>query len=198
MNWLEQWFEEAKEIISSPTEFYQVLRKRGNFSYPIKFAVTSGIIGAILTGLVDILLGTKTNPLMMFPSAIVGGIIAGTVGLLIGAGIIHIFVYLFDGYNYQKTLEAISYTTAIQALVGWIPYVGIIAWAYTVYAQIRGIEEFHEFSTGRAAAVVLIPIGIGIGISIAVLAWLFYTLGGISLSTLQGSQAYSPIPQTVS
>ena len=65
-------------------------------------------------------------------------------------------------------------------LLGWIPILGpIIAGIWSTVLAILGLREGHSTTTGKAAAVVLIPTGVVllIGLAIAVLMWIFiYTL----------------------
>lgn len=163
--------------------------RQEGFGYPIKFAVTSAVISGFLMSVLWALFpgamklfggGMPFEAVYMTVTFLVlSGIVSGTLGLLINSGVIHIFVYLLGGRDYQKTTEAISYSYAISALVGWIPVVNFFAGLYAIYVQARGLEEFHEMSFARALAAILLPVAIIFGLIIfAVVA--FFWMGSMA------------------
>lgn len=172
MNFLEEWFEQAREVVFSPTEFYREAERHEGFRYPLKFAALSLFISGLLSGLVAVVTGSLVPALSGSPLGIVfsalGAVVGGIIGLFVGAALIHIFVYLFGGRGYQGTFEALSYATAVSAFFGWIPFINILAGLYTIYVQARGIENFHEMSFGKALAAVLLPVLVILGVAILV------------------------------
>ncbi len=165
MNWLKEWAEQAKEVLLSPSDFYDDLDRRKNYKYPIKFAVTSGIVSAILIFIVQEIqllavagfeVPAQMTGLRGLVLLLAAGVFGGTAGLLINSGFIHIFSVLFGFKGYQKTTEAVSYPTAINALLSWIPLVNIFAFFYILYAEVRGMEKIHGMSTGKALASVIL------------------------------------------
>ncbi|MFP4116592.1 MAG: YIP1 family protein [Candidatus Aenigmatarchaeota archaeon] len=197
MNWLKEWAEQAKKIVLSPVDFYEDVEQRGNYSYPIKFAVTSGIVLSLLVFVsqeIQIMAGIGTKPMpgvsvleSLFYLLLVG-VISGTLGLLLQSGFIHVFVKLFGFDGYQKTTEAVSYPTAINALFGWIPILNLLVFIYIIYAEARGIEKMHGMSTGKAAAsVILGTVLLGLVVVLIVFIPLFW-LGGIESSASAGGQ----------
>lgn len=185
MNWPEEWFQKSKKILLGPEDFYKEAERHDGYTYPMKFAVTSGIVVGVLAEIVNILTGlAKTSPRASILSSIIGGIIGGTLGLLLGAGLVHVFVRLFDGKDFQKTAEVVAYSTGINALIGWIPVVNLIAFIYGVYARIKGIEVFHEMDTDKAAASVILPLVITLLIALAAVVTTqptIQSLGGAAL-----------------
>ncbi len=165
MNWPVEWAKQAKDITLSPVDFYRNLDERGDYKYPVKFAVTSAMISAFLVFIAqeaqirilpDPTIPAELTGITGLALLLISGIIGGTIGLLINSGFIHIFVSLFGFKDYQKTTEAVSYPTGISALLSWIPVVNIVAFFYMIYAEIRGVESIHEMSTGKAAASVIL------------------------------------------
>ncbi|MBP2134426.1 hypothetical protein J2128_002392 [Methanomicrobium sp. W14] len=72
---------------------------------------------------------------------------------------IHCFVLLFGGEKgYRMTFKSVFYASTPALLLGWIPFVNIIASIWYLILQIIGIKAYHEISTGKAVAVVLVPI----------------------------------------
>lgn len=177
--WLRQWFNTAKMVVKTPQDFFAATEPHEDIVPAMKFAVTSLVISGFLSGVILLLFSsaapgaataTVFEPLIQAFS----GLIGGTIGILIGAGILHLFVYLLGGGDYMKTLSVVSYVTSVQAFFGWIPVINIVAAFYGIYIQVRGVEEFHNFSTGRAVAAVLLPIVallvLGIGAAIIALS----------------------------
>lgn len=79
--------------------------------------------------------------------------------VFISGFILHCFVLMFDGEKgYRMTLKSVFYAYTPYLLLGWIPFVNIIALIWTLILQVIGIKTYHEISTGKAIMVVLLPI----------------------------------------
>lgn len=189
MNWLKEWARQAKEIVLSPADFYDDLEARENYKYPIKFAVTSAVVSALLVFVVqelqvimvtDYSIPAQLTGLSGLGFLLVAGVIEGTLGLFVNSGFIHIFAYLFGFKDYQKTTEAISYPTAINAVLSWIPLVNIFALLYQLYGQVKGIEKVHGMTKKKAAVSVILGTLLLILVFMGI-AVLFLTLGYTSL-----------------
>ena len=73
--------------------------------------------------------------------------------------ILHCFVLMFDGEKgYKMTLKSMFYAYTPYLLLGWIPFVNILALIWTLALQVIGIKTYHEISTGKAVMVVILPI----------------------------------------
>lgn len=83
-------------------------------------------------------------------------IIVGIVGVLIGSAWLHLFVMLFGGKGYRKTLAASVIASTPLLLFGWIPFVGAITWLWIFVLLIIGISIVHKFSTVKSLLVILI------------------------------------------
>ena len=100
----------------------------------------------------------------------------GFVFIIIISFILHIFVYIFGGRGFEKTLTAVVIGMTPTAILGQIPLVGIFAGLYGLILEIVGVSELHKFSIIRSIAVVLIPLiilGLIIGALIAATALLY-------------------------
>lgn len=163
MNYLENWFENAKEIVFRPSQFFEAVRPSEGYDQPLQFALVSLVIGSVLGSVVTYVLGSQlgTYTAGAGPLSILGSsaqsIVGGLIGLFLWAGIVHLFVYLLGRKEYRKTFEVISYATAVTAFFGWIPVLNLFAGLYSIYVQARGIENYHQLSFGKALAAVLIP-----------------------------------------
>lgn len=112
--------------------------------------------------------------------AVVGYII-GLISTFIGAAIIHLSAKLLKGNgNYAASYKAVTYSSTPSLLIGWIPFVGIIAAFYSIYVLIVGISKLHQMSMARAFAVILIPAAIVVAIVI-VSVMLGSTMGASSM-----------------
>lgn len=83
-------------------------------------------------------------------------IIISIIGILIVSAWLHLFVMLFGGKGYEKTLRASIISTTPMLLFGWIPYLGVITWVWSFILLIIGLSVVHRFSTGRSFIVLLI------------------------------------------
>lgn len=161
MKWMNEWFSKSKQVIFNPSGFFEEVERKGTYKYSVKFAVTSLLIMSFLTIPIELLSSTSvalSNIGYMLLIAAISGIFGGSIGIMINSGITHIFVYLLGGKEYVRTLEVYSYSTSINAFLGWIPFVSLGASIYGIYIQIKGIEEYHDFTTSRAAVSVLVPV----------------------------------------
>lgn len=175
MDWAHKWFETAKQVVFSPTAFFEQ-SEPADIGGSMAFAVTSLLVSGLISFLLFVVLSlgfAAPEPMMIgirFASAIFAAAIGGTIGILIGAGLIHIFVYLLGGRGYEQTVDVVGRSTAVQAFFGWIPLVNVLASIYTLYVQVVGIKNRHNFSTGRAVAAVLLPLIILLGVAILIIA----------------------------
>ena len=85
--------------------------------------------------------------------------IGGTIALFILSGLVQLLVPLVVGpgnAGFEATFRVAAYT-GVTNLVTWIPVVGPLVGLYGIYLAIVGIREWHGTTTGKAAAVVLLP-----------------------------------------
>ncbi len=173
MGWITNWYYTAKEIILSPSEFFEKTENKDTLAYPLKFGGTGMAIGylfyMVLIGLV------LWNPSVVLAAIIIGpvaGFISGAFGVLVYSLFLHMLIYLLGGNEHQKTAEVVGYSYSLAAL-SWIPIFNIILAAYGLYIQAKGIEKFHEISLLKATAVVLAPFLVGFTAVLTILAVLF-------------------------
>jgi len=100
-------------------------------------------------------------------------VLGAFAGLFISGSWAHLFVRAFGGRKgYANTIKAFAYGETPFLLFGWIPFVGMLFWIWTLVLNIIGIRQLHEISTGRAIGAVLLSmvalviIGVLIGLFI--------------------------------
>ena len=148
------------------------------------------VIFTVLFGIVVVSMGLATFTSMvdkMGAVPIVGGVAAGAVanfsGFVIALGvffvylvflfyllgvfveglIMHAFVLLMGGEKGAKqTIKTTMYASTPFLLLGWIPFVSIIAYIWSFVLLIIGLKENHEMELGNAIIVVFIPVVLGI------------------------------------
>jgi hypothetical protein len=161
----------AREIVFNPVSFFSGIRRQGDFLNPLLFAIICAVISGLLAGIIGLLIslasgngiggafGTLFGTLILTP-------IGTSIGLFVWAAIYHLLVLLIirpSHAGYEATFRVVAYASVIQ-LVSWlavIPILGILVIVaiaiYGVVLSVLGIRELHATTTGRAAAVVLIP-----------------------------------------
>ena len=175
--------EKIKGFLISPVETFQKVENEDLgpvLKYYVILVVIFSILNAIIMGTMLSAMTSMIPIKMPLMGAAGGGLAAVTmfigylilliVGLFIGAAIIHIFVILLGGKKgYAQTTKALAYGMTPQLLLGWIPFIGIIAGIWALIVEILGIRELQEMSTGKAVLAVILPviiIGIIAGIAI--------------------------------
>ncbi|SRR3989338_6735876 len=152
----------AKSVITEPDRFFASVKKEKGLAEPAKFyAVVSGVPLLVLAALT--VAGFSIMPMMglVMGGTMVTGLafvwLLQIVGLFFSAGITHIAVKLLGGKNsYADTYKAIAYGSTPAALLGIIPYVGIVASVYSLYIDIKGVSALQKMSAARSAIAVLI------------------------------------------
>lgn len=159
----------VRGVVLNPVGFFRGMQKSGNFVNPLVFTVICAVIGGVLTGIISFLSGLVFGDVGSAFGGLLGGIfltpILAVIGLFIGAGILHLLAMLLIKPNagFEATYRVGAYLSVLY-LVTWlgaIPILGIlISLAVSVYGivlAVLGVREVHSTTTGRAAAVVLIP-----------------------------------------
>ena len=174
--------EKIKGFLISPVETFQKVKDE-NLGPLMKYFVVLAVIFSILWAIIFAAMAsamTAMMPIKMpFMGAAAGGLAAVTmfisylilliIGLFIGAAIVHIFVYLLGGRKgYTQTVKAIGYGMTPSLLLGWIPFIGIIAGIWALIVEIIGIRELQEMSTGKAVLAMILPLIIMVIIAVAI------------------------------
>lgn len=102
----------------------------------------------------------------------------------VSAFIDHVFVKLLGGKSgYSATFKAISYGFTPAAILGWIPFVGLLISIHYFYLNIKGISILHKISMRRAFWALFLPVLIVIIIAAVFLtAFLVHFLASVESS----------------
>jgi hypothetical protein len=94
---------------------------------------------------------------LSIPAFPVMALIIGLIVIIIGAAWLHLWVLLVSrGKGYAQTVKALVYGSVPSYVLGWIPFVNVIAAVWSIILGILGLRELHEISTGKAVAAFLI------------------------------------------
>ncbi len=134
--------------------------------YYVAFSAMSWIVGpgAAIMGLAAGHIRAVAMLVLTFISGIIAVFIAGLC--------MHIGVYIVGGRKgVKQTIKALMYGSTPSCLLGWIPFVGIIAGIWALVVKIIGIRQLHELSTGKVGLAFILAIIIpGIVAAIVVFA----------------------------
>ena len=196
MSWLDIWgYALTKPATATFTEILQDPKAK---SSPYLWVGLASLLGYIIAALLQSLFGSNTlgavseqlgsqvNTGSAFATiccAPVSALIAVAVFALV-VGIYHLVAKMFQG---QGTFSQLAFAmssfqvplTVISAIIAAIPYVNLLTFPVAIYnliLTILAVKATHQFSTGNAVAVVVIPVvvilailGVIIGLSIATL-----------------------------
>ena len=174
-----------KGFIMAPSETFKKTNGK-SLGAAYQYYAALLVIFTVLFGIVVVSMGLATFTSMVDKMAvvpIVGGVAAGVVanfsGFVIALGVFfvylvflalfigifilglktHVFVLLMGGEKgVVQTVKTTMYASTPALLLGWIPFVGVIGFIWSLALLVIGIKENHEMEIGNAVLVVLIPI----------------------------------------
>jgi hypothetical protein len=174
-----------KGFIMAPSETFKKTSGK-SLGAAYQYYVALLVIFTVLFGIVVVSMGLATFTTMVDKMAvipIIGGVAAGAVanfsGFVIALGVFfvylvflalfigifflglktHVFVLLMGGEKgVVQTVKTTMYASTPALLLGWIPFVGVIGFIWSLALLVIGIKENHEMEIGNAVLVVLIPI----------------------------------------
>ena len=104
------------------------------------------------------MLGLTAGPLLAV-AMLVLSLISGIIAVFIMGLWMHIWVYIVGGRKgVKQTIKALMYGATPSYLLGWIPFIGIIAGIWALIVEIIGIRQLHELSTGKAVLAFILAI----------------------------------------
>lgn len=157
-------------VLTRPTGFFRGIARRGDFVSPAAYAIICTLIATIIGGLVGLALSALLSTMAEYEGALAYGVFgfltdvvvtpfATIITLFILSGIYHVLVILLarpSNAGFEATFRVVCYVSAI-AIIGWIPFVNLIAGIYGLYVAYFGIREVHATTNQRAAAIVALP-----------------------------------------
>lgn len=187
--------ETIKGFLMAPVRSFQKARS-ATAGDSIKYFIILLIINAILTVIVDLVMGSAMLSAIKQAMGQLGMgeiFLAETIGVAIGAiifvilalilvfvigGWLHIFVYALGGRKgYLETVKALIFGSTPYMLIGWIPVIGtIIGGIWSLVLSIIGVRELHQVSTGRAFGAVILSAVILLVIIVLIASWFIISL----------------------
>lgn len=199
MNLLTEWLRTAKSVFTSPGKHFQQEQRMNGTDYPLKFALISLVIAGVLDFLAGIISGIAVPTGSLSFIALVAEVIQttfkGIIGVFFHAAYLHVFVYLFGGRGYQKTLAAAGYAYAVLPVISAIYYLTLIGtitginilwsvaallaiavflWALVI--EYRAVQNFHGLSSLKAAMSIILPMALLLLLLIGTIAASYATL----------------------
>ena len=180
------FIEKVKGFLMEPSKTFDALKEEPLEEAVKYYAVIAAVYSALLAlllafagNLVGNMMGFGNLGMMMGTGAGIGAaiiffvvfMISAIVGAFIGGAILHIFVYIVGGRRgIVQTIKAGMYGATPSLLFGWIPVINFIAIIWALVAEIIGIRQLHELTTGKAILAVILPIIIAIILTIILAA----------------------------
>ena len=184
-----------KTILVQPSRFFSQLREKDlwtAFQYYAVLALLYALLGGIVSWMLDDYFTelffkwigipfVSPSPLSLHTQAAVFIVftlftyIMTLVGSFISAAVLHVWILIFGGKeSYIKTYQLNTYSRMPYFLFGWIPFVSIFAWIYTLGLFIIGTEKLHKIPRRKAVLMYVIPVAIILLLGIGML--LFFVL----------------------
>ncbi len=122
----------------------------------------------IVSVISDIMINIFTLPITL--------LIFSIIGIFISSVIVHFVVLILGGKKGIKpTIKALIYGSTPRLLLGWIPFIGIIAEIWSIFLQVKGMRQLQDITTGKAIIAVLSIIIVTIYIAAGFGAWGAFT-----------------------
>jgi hypothetical protein len=180
--------EKVKGFLLEPSKTFDTLKEEPLEEAVKYYAVIAAIYSALLAlllafagSLFGTMMGFGNMGMMMGAGTGIGSaitffvmfMIIAIVGAFIGGAILHIFVYIVGGRRgIAQTIKAGMYGSTPTLLFGWLPIINFIAMIWSLVAEIIGIRQLHELTTGKAILVVILPILLALILTIALAAFI--------------------------
>ena len=182
---LDDFVTTVKGFVMTPSETFVKTREK-SLGCAYQYYIALLVIFTVLFGIVTVTMGlvafnSMIGALAVIP--IVGGLIAGgaskfmwfvialdfffvylvfvaaLVGVFVAGLLNHVFVLMMDGKKgVEQTLKTTMYASTPTLLLGWIPFVGILGYIWTLVLLVLGFKETQDMKIEFAALVVLVPI----------------------------------------
>ncbi len=169
--------EKVKKIMLQPSKFFGGLKKEKKLDVALKYFAVISLISTVLgvfAGYVfqdqlyqftETVFGLKIPrqafSIQALSLSILVGYIVSIIGSFIWAGILHVWLLIFGSKtNYEKTYQLSVYSGTPGYLLGWIPFVNLFVWIYSLALLIIGTQKMCKFSKRRALAIYLAPLAI--------------------------------------
>jgi hypothetical protein len=165
-------------LFSSPRSFFSKVRGKGIGKSLVMLLIVGALAGVLKIGLSSVMSGFFGGRLtlggvfglgLIFPAAMY---IFWILGSFIYAGIVHGVVKVSGGKgSVSDSYNVCAYSFVPYLALSIVPFVGWLAFIYSITLMIFGLSEYHEISKGKAAAAALTPVLI---LGVLFVMFLFY------------------------
>lgn len=139
-----------RQVMTNPHRFFAEMPETGGLQEPTLFlAICAG-----LNALGHLLIGRGVAGMLWVGiGQMIGSYIAAALFVLIAQ-------HLFEGRGgFEATFRVVAYASA-PLVVLWLPLVGVLAWLYSAYLILRGLERVQRLDTTRAVLTLMIGVGV--------------------------------------
>lgn len=150
--------EKIKEILFSPSEFFDKVRKEKGILEPLKYYAVLAIFANVIAVLVSFFMKALpfSNPVQLLSRIALNYLF--TMAVFVSLSIInHIFAKILNGRgDFASTFGALSYALTPSLILGWIlsiisiPFSWLLVSTWTVYLAIIGLSKLHQVSVFRS------------------------------------------------
>jgi hypothetical protein len=151
---LNKIFQKAMGFLQQPAKAFDAESKTEPMEAFVYMAVLS-IVGAVLTGIVSLFSPLGGGFLVM--TAILGAYIGGIVFSVISGLWLHLWAYIFGAKKgLNQTLKTVFYGGTPSYLLGWIPFIGILFFLWSLYLEWTGLQRLHGMPGDKAALSIVV------------------------------------------
>lgn len=166
-------FEMIRGVLLDPVNTFRRMKLAGDMGSPLLFALilsTIGMLGALFWNVAMQGMGMFAGQHRINQFAFSTGLmlvltifspVFVLLGTFISSGILHVCLLITGGAKngFEATFRVVAYASGATAPFHLVPFCGgLIGGIWAIVAQVIGVREMHETTTGRALAAVLLPI----------------------------------------
>jgi hypothetical protein len=139
-----------RRVVTDPVGFFADMPEAGGLGQPAAFlalCVAANGLGHLLTG------GGLGGAVGRVAAQVIGAVVSAVLFVLIAQ-------HLFGGRaGFEPTFRVVAYAAAPRVFL-WVPLVGVLAWAYSAYLTVRGLERVHALDVTRAVLTLVLGVGV--------------------------------------
>ncbi len=142
---LNEIFQKALEFLQRPAKAYD-REKATDVIEAFKYMAVLFLVVSVLSAIMAL------NPISFVLTYVSGIIFAVIAGLWL-----HLWAYIFGAKKgLHQTLKTVFYGGTPSYLLGWIPFIAILFWLWSLYLQWIGLQKLHDMPGNKALLSILI------------------------------------------